>query len=125
MAQVEVKVKYAVKDATDEQGNQVYAEAVGQYDFGENLDNAVDKFGTDVVFSNFVSAAKVKLQAIMRSKKLAGATDADLQAFLDTYKVGMVLERVQVNPMEAFKQSFQNASPERQKELLRELGLDV
>ena len=125
MAQTEVKVKYAVKDATDDQGNQVYAEAAGQYDFGENLDNAVDKFGADVVFSNFVSAAKVKLQSIMRAKKLAGTSDADLQTFLDTYKIGMVLERTVVNPMEAFKASFQNASPERQKELLRELGLDV
>lgn len=125
MAQVEVKVKYAVKDATDEQGNQVYAEAQGMYDFGENLQDAVDRFGADVVFSNFVSAAKVKIQAIMRTKKQAGTSDADLQTFLDGYKVGMVLERTQVNPMEAFKASFQNASPERQKELLRELGLDV
>lgn len=125
MAQTEVKVKYAVKDATDEAGNQVYAEAAGQYDFGENLADATDKFGADVVFSNFVSAAKVKLQSIMRTKKQAGVTDAELQTFMDGYKIGMVLERTQVNPMEAFKASFQNASPERQKELLRELGLDV
>ncbi|MHA1970735.1 MAG: hypothetical protein ACTSXE_02690 [Candidatus Thorarchaeota archaeon] len=38
-----------------------------EYDFGGSLDEAVEKFGAEVVFSNFVRQAKVGLQAIVRS----------------------------------------------------------
>lgn len=37
-----------------------------QYDFGTDLDEAVEKFGAEVVFSRYKSAAVIDLQAYMR-----------------------------------------------------------
>lgn len=37
-----------------------------KYDFGENLADAVEKFGEDVVFSRFKSAAIIDLQSLIR-----------------------------------------------------------
>ena len=129
MAAVELKARYQVKDeegnAVMNDGQAVWEEVTCSYDLGETLDEAIDKFGTDVVFSQFVANAKVKLQGIMRDKKKAGLTDDAIQAFLDTYKLGEVMERVQVNPMDAVKAAFATWSPEKQKEYLRELGVVV
>ena len=37
------------------------------YDFGADLDNAVEKFGAEVVFANFRAQATIGLQAFMRN----------------------------------------------------------
>lgn len=37
-----------------------------EYNFGDNLADAVEKFGEDVVFARFVSAARVDLQGYVR-----------------------------------------------------------
>lgn len=36
------------------------------YDFGDNLDEAVEKFSSEVVYSRFKSAATIDLQALIR-----------------------------------------------------------
>lgn len=41
------------------------------YDFGTNLDEAVDKFGAETVFNCFKDAAVIKLQALLRRKLTA------------------------------------------------------
>lgn len=38
------------------------------YDFGDTLDEAVAKFGADVVYSNFKKSAVIALQALVRRK---------------------------------------------------------
>lgn len=40
--------------------------ATVEYDFGDNLDEAVKKFGADVVYARFKNAATVDLQALIR-----------------------------------------------------------
>ena len=129
MASTEIKAKYQVKDengnAVLSEGAPVWVEVTGQYDFGENLQDASDKFGADVVFSQFVSAATVKIQSLMRDKKKAGQTDEQIQEFLNTYKIGMVVERTAVNPLEAFKAAFKMMTPEQQREQLIALGIAV
>lgn len=129
MASTEIKARYQVKDengnAVLNEGNPVWVDVAAQYDFGENLNDAADKFGADVVFSQFVSAATVKIQALMRDKKKAGQTDEQIQEFLNTYKIGMVVERTVVNPLEAFKAAFKLMSPEQQRQQLIDLGIAV
>ena len=130
MAMQELKARYQAKDENnnailDADGNPAWVEVIGQYDFGENLNDAADKFGTDVVFSQFVSAATVKIQSLMRDKKKAGQTNEQIQDFLNTYKIGMVVERTAVNPLEAFKASFKLMTPEQQREQLIALGIAV
>ena len=127
MASVEIKARYQVKDengnAVLNEGSPVWVDVAGQYDFGENLNDAADKFGADVVFSQFVSGATVKIQALMRDKKKAGQTDEQIQEFLNTYKIGMVVERTAVNPLEAFKAAFKMMTPEQQRQQLIDLGI--
>ena len=130
MAATEIKAKYQVKDENntavlDGEGAPIWVEVAGQYDFGENLQDAADRFGADVVFSQFVSAATVKIQSLMRDKKKAGQTDEQIQDFLNTYKIGMVIERTAVNPLEAFKAAFKMMTPEQQREQLIALGIAV
>lgn len=45
------------------------------YDFGDNLDEAVERFGAEVVFSRFKSAAVIDLQALIR--RGLGSTDSE------------------------------------------------
>jgi hypothetical protein len=43
-----------------------------EYDFGSDLAAATKKFGADVVFAKFVDAATISLQALARTKMVAG-----------------------------------------------------
>lgn len=127
---VEVKARYQVKDddnnaVLDAEGAPIWKDCTIQYDFGDSLEDAVDKFGADVVFSNFVANSKVAVQGIMRSKMKAGLTEEAIQDFMSTYKIGMVVEKTQVNPLDAVKAAFATWSPEKQREYLKELGVAV
>lgn len=130
MAKQELKARYQEKDengaaVVDGEGNALWTEVTCQYDFGENLAEATDMFGADVVFSQFVAAAKVKIQSIIREKKKAGLSDEAIQTYLDTYKIGMIVERTAVNPLEAFKAAFKMMTPEQQRQQLIDLGIAV
>jgi len=126
---MDVSAKFQVKD---EEGNAVlidgkpeWKEVSGTYNFGDTLDEAVDMFGADVVFSNFVANGKVAIQGIMRAKMKAGLTQEAIQTFLSGYKLGMVVERTQVDPLEAVKAAFATWSPEKKMEYLKQLGVDI
>lgn len=127
---MEVNARYQEKDENgqavlDGEGKAVWREATCQYDFGDTLDAAVDKFGADVVFSNYVANGKVSIQSIMRSKMKAGLDQGAIQTLLDNHKLGMVMEKTQVDPLEAVKAAFATWSPEKKMEYLKQLGVDV
>ena len=130
MAKQEIKARYQEKDENgaailDGEGAAIWTDVTCEYDFGETLDEAKDMFGADVVFSQFVAAAKVKIQSIIREKKKAGMSAEAIQAYLDGYKIGMIVERTAVNPLEAFKAAFKLMTPEQQREQLIALGIPV
>ena len=130
MAKQEIKARYQEKDENgaailDGEGSAVWTDVTSEYDFGETLDEAKDMFGADVVFSQFVAAAKVKIQSIIREKKKAGMAAEAIQTYLDGYKIGMIVERTAVNPLEAFKAAFKLMTPEQQREQLIALGIPV
>lgn len=76
-----------------------------EYDFGDNLEDAVAKFGADVVFSAFVASAKVDAQALVRRHLKSNVpavegvsperpyTDEEIEAKLATWKPGIKAER--------------------------------
>ena len=130
MAKQEIKARYQEKDENgaailDGEGSAVWTDVTCEYDFGETLDEAKDMFGADVVFSQFVAAAKVKIQSIIREKKKAGMAAEAIQTYLDGYKIGMIVERTAVNPLEAFKAAFKLMTPEQQRDQLIALGIPV
>jgi hypothetical protein len=58
----------------------------GVYDFGSNLQEAVEKFGEQVVYDNFLDKVVISGQAIIRRAAQAGK---DVQAALDAWKPGV------------------------------------
>ncbi len=61
-----------------------------QYDFGDNLQEASDKFGEEVVFSNFRQQAVVSLQNVIATALKKGD---DVQEHVDKWKLGMAKPR--------------------------------
>lgn len=66
------------------------------YDFGDNLDEAVEKFGAEVVFSRFKSASIIDLQALIRRHlgakdkegKPTPKTQEEIQGLVDNWSPG-------------------------------------
>jgi hypothetical protein len=56
------------------------------YDFGDSLEDAVEKFGAEVVFSRFRSAAVIDLQALIRRKIKANKPDAEIASDAAAWK---------------------------------------
>lgn len=71
MTKITVTATGKVKDTGDELERSV------EYDFGDNLDEMVDKFGEDVVFSNAKGAMVISLQSIMRTSISKNESAAD------------------------------------------------
>jgi hypothetical protein len=66
-------------------------EATVSYDFGENLDEAVELFGAEVVYKRFRAAAVVDLQGVIR-RNLQGEnpkSEEEIQAAIDEWKPGV------------------------------------
>jgi len=75
--------------------------ATVKYDFGDNLDDAAEKFGGDVIFSRFVAAATVDLQALIR-RGLKGEnpkSEKEIQALVNEWQPG-VSTRTRKSPQE-------------------------
>lgn len=75
-----------------------------EYDFGATLEEAIEKFGADVVFSGFVADCKVSVQAVARrllktnktneaGEEIGPYTDEEIQAAVSNYKPGVKSER--------------------------------
>lgn len=108
MAKVNVSVK----------APKVGKEATLQYDFGNDLDDAVKKFGAGVVFSNFVQNAIIVLQGAMRSRLQKGG---DVAALATIWKPGVKLQAVAQDPKAAAIAAFANFSAEEKKKFLADL----
>lgn len=59
------------------------------YDFGENLKEAVERFGEEVVFSRFHSAAVIDLQSLIRRGIKANKNDQEIQQMAAAWKPGV------------------------------------
>lgn len=62
------------------------------YDFGKDLDDMVDKFGKDIVFTNARAQMKIKLQANMRTW-MSAEPPRDVAAMAAMWKPGAVVDR--------------------------------
>jgi len=103
MAQVEVKAK----DGKDEGAK----EAAVLVDLGENAQDAIDRFGADVVFSNYIANVKIGVQAGIRRYLKAGLDVAGIQAKFDNFKPGVTMDRV-VDPIAALAHKMATMTPE-------------
>lgn len=128
MAVERLDARFQLKDENgnvqvDEEGKPSWQSASVQFDFGDDLNQASEMFGAEVVFSLYRAQAKVAGQALIRTKLKSGLPTDQLQSIFDTWKPGMVMERVSVNPEDAIKAAFASWSLEKQAEFLAKLGV--
>ena len=126
---MEVKARYQTRDSegpmVDEEGKAVMEECVVNFNFGDDLDAAVELCGAEAVHSNYVANGKVQLQSIMRAKLKAGDSQESIQMIVDGWKPGMVMERTAVDPAKAVANAFDSWTPEKKAEFLQSLGVEV
>lgn len=85
----------------------------GEYDFGQNLNDAVAMFGADVVYNNFVDSAVITLQGLVRGKLSKGMTDSDIADVVSKWKPGVTLRTHGTkDPMAAIKAKFAGMTAE-------------
>lgn len=90
------------------------------YDFGDNLQDAVAKFGEDVVFSNMQQSMKISLQALIRRGFDKGVTDEEIATQAAGWKPGVAAQR-SADPVAAITAKWTTLSPEKRAELLKQL----
>jgi len=96
--------------------------ATVQYDFGDNLAEAVALFGDDIVFSRFKAASIVDLQALIR-RHLDGETpktEAEIQALVTEWRPG-VTTRKRKSVKEKAEELFAGLSDSEKNALLESL----
>lgn len=130
MAMETVQAKMQLKDKDDniildEEGKPAWTSCSVDYDFGDNLDQAIELCGPEAVHSNYKANARVGLQAIIRGKLKAGHTPETIQASVKEWRPGMVMDKVAVDPAVAIKAVFASYSPEKQAEFLKSLGVAI
>lgn len=95
-------------------------EATIAYDFGATLEEAVNKFGAEVVFTNFKRTAVITAQAAMRRMLESNKSNDEIVAGMQSWKPGVALERV-VDPVASLVGKWDSYTPEEQAEILRKL----
>lgn len=73
-------------------GKTVRQECTVEYDFGDNLDAAVEKFGEEAVFRGYVAAAKIALQGVMGNNMAKEKSDEEIQNLVDEWIYGAVTQ---------------------------------
>ena len=90
------------------------------YDFGENLEEMVAKFGADVVFTNARASFKITGQGAMRRYLTSGLNQEAIEAKMAAWKPGVAIERT-VDPVAAILSKWGTMSDEDKADLLKKL----
>ena len=91
-------------------------------DLGDNLRDAVEKFGEDVIFSNYKRAATITAQAAIRRMLETGLDESAISDKMAGWKPGVALDRT-VDPIAVLKAKLSGMSATEKKALLADLGL--
>lgn len=90
------------------------------YDFGSNLDEAVEKFGENVVYGVFLDQATIRLQAMLRRCITDEVADKEIAAKVEAWKM-TVGGRERRSAAEKVQDLLGKMSPEQKAELLKSL----
>lgn len=108
---------------TEAQGGPREIECV--YDFGDNLEQAVEMFGEDAVFGGFKAQSKINVQALIRrhmkpDKDGNQKSDSEIQAEVTAWKPG-VRSVTRKSAVEKAKDLLGGMSAEEKQKLLADL----
>ena len=90
-------------------------EATVLVDLGESVEDAISRFGGEVVFSNYLANVKIGVQSGIRRYIKAGLADADIQVKFDNYKPGVTMDRV-IDPIAAMAAKMLKMTAEEREE---------
>lgn len=89
------------------------------YDFGDNIQSMVQKFGEDIVFQHARGSLVVALQGWLRSLQSRGKSDAEIQKEVKGWKPGQ--RRQGKTAKEKALESLSKLSPEERAALLKQM----
>lgn len=90
----------------------------GEYDFGGNVERAIELFGADVIYSYFRQGAGLLIGARVRDWLQAGKNPEEIQTLLNAYKIGLKTPKVKTDPKQALFNKLAGLSPaEREAEI--------
>ena len=112
MSGIEVKAKKKIGDEE--------VEAVISLDLGEDLEDAITRFGEGVVLSNFQASAKITAQAAMRRYMDAKKSPEEIVALMAEWKPGVTVKRTK-DPVADFKAKFAAMTAEEQAAAIADL----
>ena len=93
-----------------------------EYDFGDNLQDAVEKFGEDVVFSRYKASAVIDLQSFIRGKIRQQMSAEGFSGDLDT---DAIQEAVSEWTLGVKAQRSAKSAEEKARDLLARLPAEV
>lgn len=88
-----------------------FEEVTITYDFGKDLDEMVEKFGSEVTFTNARANMKITLQAAIRRFMQSGKTQDEIRELCSTWKPGVQFERT-VDPVSVARKAMASMSEE-------------
>ena len=90
------------------------------YDFGKDLNEMVEKFTDDVVFTNARASFKITAQSAMRRYLSSGLGQEEVAGKMAAWKPGVAIERT-VDPVAALLGKWGSMSKEEQADVLKKL----
>lgn len=94
--------------------------ATTTYDFGENVQDMINKFGAEVVLSNARANMVITAQSAMRRYLEGGKSQEEIAGIMKSWKPGVALAR-QVDLVAPLVSQWGSFTPEKQAEILRTL----
>lgn len=88
------------------------------YDFGEDLDQLVNKFGADVVFSHARRSFVVTLQSFIRTQMDRGKSETEIQEAVNEWRPGQ--RKQGKSPQEKVQDMLAKMDPSARAALLKE-----
>lgn len=92
-----------------------------EYDFGDNLEDAVEKYGEDVVFDLYQAAASIRVRNVARSALLNGKTPEEAVKLASTYVLGTSFSMGPRDPVRTAETAVGRMSPEEEKQFILKL----
>lgn len=100
--------------------NEEKVELLNEFNFGENLDEAIQMFGEDNVFDAYVRNAKVQVQNMIRRAAETGKSEEDIEGMISNFKIGDSISFK--DPKTSVKKALEGMSAEDRAAMLEELA---
>jgi Ser-tRNA(Ala) deacylase AlaX len=119
------KLVVEAKVPEKKEGDKIVRKQIGpiqiSVETGSTAAEMIQLFGDKAVKSNADANWRVTIQSNIRSRLLKGETAEQIQAALGNAKMGVAVAGTKVDPEQAYLAMFASASPEKQKQMLKDL----